>query len=156
MKPITAHDIDVMARTIDGEAEGETSLAQSGVGACIAKRAQLAAAYVAAHGRPHPLYGDGSIAGACLAADLDHEGNRVWQFDCWIDGSADAQRIAAKTLDDPTFQRCFAVALDVLLSRVSDPTQGATHYWDISIPTPSWAVGKSYVSIGHLKFVDLA
>ena len=155
MKAITARDIDILARTIDGEAEGETTQAKIGVAYCVMRRAALASAYVATHSKPHPLYGDGSVAAACLATTFNRAGAKVWQFDCWIDGTADSRRIAAKTLDDPNFQNCYAATLDGLLGRVADPTNGATHYWDISIATPSWAQNKPFLSIGHLRFVNL-
>lgn len=155
MKPVTWHDVETLGRTIDGEAEDQPLLAQQGVAYCIKKRADLAAAYVAKRGAEHPEYGDGSIASACLKFAVK-DGKKEWQFDCWIEGSADYRRITAKTLDDRGLQGCLGAALDVLLARVPDPTNGATHYWDDSIAPPPFAKGLPYLSIARLKFVDCA
>ena len=74
-QPATSEDIDTVARTIWGEARGEPIEGQQAVASVIGNRANIAAAWEAHHGVPHPLYGDGHLASACLA----HHGG-AYQF----------------------------------------------------------------------------
>jgi N-acetylmuramoyl-L-alanine amidase len=67
-------DIDVVARTLYGEARGEGKQGMIAVACVIVTRAMIAAEYVDANGKPHPLFGDGSLASACQAP---------LQFSCW-------------------------------------------------------------------------
>ena len=140
----SAHDIDVLARTVAGEARNQIMAAQIGVAYVAIRRASIARVYALKEARPHPTYGDGTIADACLA----HE-----QFDCWDASDPNRKVIEALTLDAGAFHRAMAAALQALLGLVADPTRGATHYWDASIPTPSWADGLPVTAIGALRFV---
>jgi len=140
----SAHDIDVLARTVAGEARNQIMAAQIGVAYVAIRRASIARVYALKEARPHPTYGDGTIADACLA----HE-----QFDCWNAGDPNRSVIEALTGDSLEYQHGSAAAYAALFGLVADPTHGATHYWDASIPTPSWADGLAVTSVGSLRFV---
>lgn len=135
---VSAHDLDILARTVYGEARGEPEASRQGVAFVAINRARIAAKT----GRKQ--FGDGSIATACLAP---------FQFSSWNPNDPNRPQMLAVTLDDPVFQECFYIALQAVLGKVSDPSQGATFYWANSIPTPAWAQGKDYVSLGHHRFI---
>src|SRR4051794_37091109 len=117
--PATGEDIDVLARTIFGEARGEILAGQIAVAWTIRHRAEIAAVYRQAHGKWHPHYGDGSIAQACKA----HR-----QYDCWDQGDTNRLKLLGVTLDDPAFQQCHYVALGVIGGTLEDKMPTTTHY----------------------------
>jgi spore germination cell wall hydrolase CwlJ-like protein len=138
---ISERDVDVLARTVYGEARGEPWLGKLAVAYVVLRRATLASL-----GRERPLFGDGTIAGACLA--------RV-QFSCWNDGDPNREKLEAVTLDDPVFRDCALAALSAITNHEQDPTDRATHYHADGVE-PSWAEGKHFLSIGRHRFYRLA
>lgn len=133
-KKPTAIDIDVLARTIDSEARGESLAGQIQVGYCILKRAAVAAQHVADTGRPHPLFGDGSILAVCKMPA---------QFSCWNVGDPNYARANSISLSDVDFQIAMYAATGVCLRLVSNALPLATHYYNPSAVThtPSWVTG---------------
>jgi spore germination cell wall hydrolase CwlJ-like protein len=160
IKSPDAHDIDVLARTIYGEGRGEGMAGQVAIVFTIIHRARIAAAFRAANKRMHPLYGDGSIAAACLVP---------WQFSCW--NQSDPNRLAMRTvtLADPAFQTASYVAHAVLQRQVNDALPRATHYFNPAVvKAPAWETGvaahdgKAAIpparfegSIGHHRFYSM-
>ena len=141
-------DVDVLARTIWAEARAETSVGQTAVAYCIKHRAELAKAFVAAHGKTHPIYGDGSIVSACLSSFKG-----IHQFSCW--NASDPNRTKAQLVDhsDPVFCGITAIARDVISGKAEDRLAGTTHYYNPSVvPMPTWAKGLPYHSIGAHRF----
>ena len=127
---ITAPDIDVLARTIYGEARGESELGKLAVAWVVVNRAKRARS---------------SLAAACL---------KSIHFSCWNNARAnDANQLAMMTADlsDPVFARCVIAALQAAHGLAPDPTAGATHYHALGV-RPRWARGKSYETIGHHRF----
>ena len=136
---ITGHDIDILARTIYGEARGEPLEGQIAVAWVVRNRATLAD-----HRRQ---FGIGTLASACQAP---------WQFSCWNENDPNRQKLFAVDLNDPIFRRCYFAALgvvDVDYGFAYDPTHGALFYYADTIDPPSWAVGKPYIQIGHHRFI---
>jgi len=136
----TAHDIETLARTAYGEDRGDGLRGMIAVCWVACNRAAIAER----SGRKQ--FGDGSIAAACLAPE---------QFDCWMTGKpflANRKAMLEATLDDHDYQLATLAALMVVSGQATDCTQGADGYWADSIPTPAWAEGKAYVSIGHQKY----
>ena len=147
---MTDQDTDILARTIVGEARGEGQLGMSDVACVVMNRAQVAEHYVEAHGRNHPLFGDGSPASACQAP---------WQFSCWNAG--DPNRAVIEALNDtiPIFPEALAIAQSAISGQIDDRTQGATHYYDRRMPAPpAWAAGKTpcFTEGHHLFFNDIS
>ncbi len=128
---MTDRDTDILARTIVGEARGEGRPGMEDVASVIMNRAQIAEHYVEAHGKSHPLFGDGSAATACQAR---------WQFSCWNEG--DPNRAVIEALNDtiPIFPIALTIAGDAVSGQLQDRTQGATHYRRIGTPA-AWADG---------------
>lgn len=133
----SAEDIDTMARTLWGEARGEEKQGRIAVAWVIRNRATKSPAY----NWPN------TPKAVC---------RQPWQFSCWNSNDPNLPKMKGLTERDSIFRECLAVANDVLNGNVSDPTNGADHYYAISINTPSWAIGKKpTVTIGHHRFYEL-
>lgn len=124
-QPATPEDIDTVARTIWGEARGEPIEGQQAVASVIGNRANIAAAWEAHHGVPHPLFGDGHLASACLA----HHGG-VYQFSCWNHDDPNRAKLIAVTDANQAFTQCQAIARALAAGHLADHTGGAIHYLD--------------------------
>lgn len=131
---ITARDIDILTRTIYGEARGESGLGKLAVAWVIVNRAK--------HARS-------SLAAACL---------KSIHFSCWNNargpsGVGDANQLAMMTAeaDDPVYARCLIAALQAAHALKSDLTDGARHYHALGA-RPKWAKGKTYETIGRHRF----
>lgn len=138
--------IDTLARTIYGEARGESGNGMTGVACVVVNRALAARAYRQVHNKSHPLFGNGTIADAC---------QRPYQFSCWNAGDPNCEIIENVTADDKIFAKCIDIATQADAGALEDITRGATHYYDGRIDVPEWAVGLSpCVSIGHHLFFN--
>jgi len=135
-----AHDLDVLARTVYGEARGESDLGRLAVAYVPVNRALIAAAFVASHGRHHPLYGDGTVASACLMP---------WQFSCWNLNDPNRAKLLALDPNGEEAAPCRAMAQAALDRTAPDPSNGATHYHTAMAPRdgmdwpPDWATGQT-------------
>jgi len=84
-------DMETMARSIWGEARGECEEGQAAVAWVMRNRAQAARAFIARQKRAHPLFGDGTLVGACRAPR---------QFSAWNPGDPNAVKLARVGFDD--------------------------------------------------------
>jgi len=137
----TAADIEILARTIYGEARGEPDLGRVAVGWTVRNRAQR--------------YGS-TLSEACL---------KSVHYSCWNNAAGnDANQLAMLTADlgNRSFARCMIAACQVAFGLAVDPTDGATHYHSRDIPPPAWALDdegnqRPYHSIGrHLFYRGIA
>lgn len=132
----TEYDIDILSRTIWGEAEGEIWMGKVGVAWTVRNRFSK-----------RPLYGT-SISSICLKSN---------QFSCWSNAFR-SKVMASLTLDDVVFQECTLAAIAVLHGRISDPTDGATHFLNLAVlkRPPSWFDTKMITKkIGRHTFLKL-
>lgn len=130
-------DIDIMARTIWGEARGEDKQGRVAVASVIRNRAIKSPAY----NWPN------TPKAVC---------RQPWQFSCWNSNDPNLPKMQALTDQNSIFKECLAVAESVLSGQELDITKGADHYYAITINTPSWAIGKKpTVTIGHHRFYRL-
>lgn len=146
---MTARDTDILARTLYGEARGEGQAGMEDVACVVMNRVCQARAFVASHGRYHPLFGDGSPGGACLAP---------WQFSCWNRNDPNRALLERVGSDDPSFRQALNIAEDAIIGQLPDRTNGATHYFDRRLPSPpKWAEGKApcFTEGHHLFFKDV-
>jgi N-acetylmuramoyl-L-alanine amidase len=142
---MTSRDEDILARTLCGEARSEGQGGMECVASVILNRCQIAAHYIEQHGRPHPLYGDGSIESTCLAK---------WQFSCWNDGDPNKAFIESIDETHAIFRQALNIANDAINGDLDDRTQGATHYKRIGTPAP-WAIGHTpCFTEGHHEFFN--
>ena len=125
---ISLSDVDVLARTVWGEARGESYEGKCAVAHVILNR------WRAAKGRK-------TIEAVC---------QEPWQFSCWNAHDPNRAKLLAVTLDDPMFRACWRAALDAF--DAPDATKGARHYCTIDID-PAWAHGhEPIVIIGRHQF----
>jgi cell wall hydrolase len=118
--PLSSYDLRVLAQTIWGEARGERLEGRAAVGYVILHRADLARDWLRRYRRRHILYGDGSVAGACL---------QRLQFSCWNEGDPNRAHLDGLTTADPVFREISDLVDDLVYRRIpEDPIPGATHY----------------------------
>ena len=122
-------DVVIMAKTIWGEARGESYEGKVAVGCVIRNRAE------------QPCWWGKSIAGVCL---------KKWQFSCWNSNDPNSGKIAE--LSDDVLSPFVDIANSILEGSVDDPTSGATHYHTEAVD-PKWAIGREATcEIGHHLF----
>jgi uncharacterized protein (TIGR02594 family) len=129
----TPNDVLTLARTIFGEARGESNAGREAVGHVVINRVNS-----------HRF--DDTIAEVCLQPS---------QFSCFNPGNPNRPIILAETLGsgNAAFQECVAVARRVIAGAVADNTGGATHYYARTIAAPSWTVGATLTAeIGVHRF----
>lgn len=121
---VPVDDLEVMARTIFGEARGESWLGKLAVGWVVRNRADIAK-----KGKMQALFGNGNIASACKVPK---------QFSCWNENDPNRRLLLAVSLEtDVHFKECFAAAAAVISGYRDDPTNGATHYHTKAVD-PTW------------------
>lgn len=132
--------IDVLARTLYGEARGETVRGKEAVACVILNRVKRA--------KQHGGYwwGD-TIEEVCL---------KPWQFSCWNEMDPNRQKIAAVEPGQRVFDTCLRIARRAVSGCLKDATGGATHY-HAADAQPPWSRGKpACVEIGrHLFYNDI-
>lgn len=138
---VTEKDRDILARTLWGEARGE-SLA--GLQACawtIRNRVE--------DGKAKSWWGEG-YAGVC---------QKPYQFSCWNANDPNSPFLkGAKPIPAGEYKRALAVASAVIAGVVPDPTGGATHYYATSMPkAPAWVKGATLTLTlgGHRFYKDV-
>jgi N-acetylmuramoyl-L-alanine amidase len=121
---IRLHDIDVLARTIYGEARGEPYEGKWGVGRVIVNRA-----------KSKKWFGADYIAETAQLA---------WQFSCWNRNDPNRQKLLDATYDDKLLRECMRAAMDALNgAQHLWFTDDVCHYYADHIRTPNWAEGKT-------------
>lgn len=101
-----AGNIDILARTIWGEARGEDM------------RGRIAVANVVMARVADPRWPD-TVRGVCL---------QPLQFSAWNIGNPNREQMLAVDNDDEIFVECVAIARSAIDGRLGDVTDGANHY----------------------------
>lgn len=124
-----ADDLEVLARTIYGEARSESKAGREAVAIVILNRK--------ASGRWKP-----SVKGVCLQAQ---------QFSCWNSGDPNRSKALAASVWDNAYMACIEVAEAALAGHLGN-LHGANHYHTDGV-TPNWSYSMNQVaSIGAHKF----
>lgn len=126
--------VETLAKTIYGEARGESYKGQLAVGWVIRNRA--------ADGK---LRWPRDIIGVC---------RQPKQFSCWNEDDKNFSLIKDAHINSPGFLACVGAAALVLSGSEPDPTGGATHYHTEAVK-PGWAAKmKESTRIGsHIFYV---
>lgn len=128
--------VDVLARTLWGEARGEPLRGIEAVAAVVVNRVALAR-------RRGGYWWGNSIAAVC---------RKPFQFSCWNPKDPNRAKLEAITAADPVFATCQRVARRAVAGTLGDPTGGATHY-HVCGQHPAWASGHApCAEIGHHLF----
>lgn len=132
----SAADLDILSRTIFGEARGQEFRGQVAVGWVVRNRAI----------RPNRF--SPTVAAVCL---------KPLQFSCWNRADPTFERMVTVQLPDPAFVSAMTAAGLVLLDHTPDPTDGADHYHSVAVQ-PRWAQGmKKTARIGdHIFYKEPA
>jgi N-acetylmuramoyl-L-alanine amidase len=125
-------DLDIMARTIWGEARGE------------AREGRVAVAWVVRNRLLRPKRFGATIARIC---------QQPYAFSCWNHGDPNRSKMLSLGETDTMFSECRQIALSVLNDEIADPTQAAQFYFNPDTAAPKWATGHKPVAvIGHHAF----
>ncbi len=119
-------EVELLARTLYGEARGETVRGKEAVAAVIINRVARAKE------RGGYWWGD-SLGLVC---------KKPWQFSCWNEGDPNLKKITAVTPQNRVFQSCISIARRAASGALDDPTGGATHY-HTKATNPPWARAKA-------------
>ncbi|MCA4964925.1 cell wall hydrolase [Pseudomonas sp. Y24-6] len=134
-------DRDILARTLWGEARGESLAGQIAVAWTIRNRVF--------DGKTKSWWGEG-YAGVCL---------KPWQFSCWNKNDPNYSYLSgAKPIPTAQYAQALKAADQVMAGTTPDPTGGATHYYATTMPKPpTWAKGaKQTLKLGqHIFFKDV-
>jgi spore germination cell wall hydrolase CwlJ-like protein len=130
----TEKEVDVLARTIWGEARGEGSTGMQAVANVITNRVNGAAWYGA------------TFEGVC---------KKPYQFSCWNANDPNASKCATVTENDRYFVQAKTLAEIAVAGNLRDITGGANHYHTKGVK-PSWAdASKITAEIGNHIFYKL-
>jgi Cell wall hydrolyses involved in spore germination len=130
------NSVDILARTIYGEARGESWEGKVAVAWTVMNRVARKSWY----GR--------NVVEVCL---------KPFQYSCWLESDPNSALLKRVNLDDSNFRQCLAAALLVYDRVIPDTVNGATHYYALSMPTPpKWASSMKSVAVlgGHKFFVE--
>ena len=137
----TEKDLDILARTLWGEARGESLAGQIAVAWTIRNRVEMDL-----HNDGKPDWWGEGYAGICL---------KKYQFSCWNKNDPNyAYLSGAKAIPFREFAQAQIAADQVIDGKVPDPTGGATHYYATTMPkAPAWAAkAKQTLKLGHHVF----
>jgi N-acetylmuramoyl-L-alanine amidase len=137
-----SNDIDILARTIYGEARGEYACLEGGlasligVGNVVMNRLNV-----------NPFYGS-------TIQDICH---KPFQFSCWNQNDSNRELLLRGDIHDPVFTLCCEVATKIVRQEWPDLTKGSDHYHSTSLPQiPYWARGqKPKVRLARHVFYQL-
>ena len=135
--PEIDEDIDIMARTLWGEARSEDVQGMQAV-ACVIMNRYRENIWYSKHNGEH------SIKAVCL---------KPMQFSCWNDNDPNAEMCAKVDTKDRRFVQALEIAAAAKAGKLEDFTNGANHYFADYIPKPKWAEGMQFcITIGRHNF----
>lgn len=125
--------LDILARTVWGEARGEGTIGMAAVANVVINRVAK------------PCWWGNDIVSVC---------QKPWQFSCWNKNDPNLPKLIVVNESDPYFLQANTLASKAVNKDLADNTNGATSYYDKRMPnTPKWALGKTpCVEIGHHLF----
>lgn len=136
-----AKEIDILARTLWGEARGEGQKGLEAVAAVVINRVNYA--------KQQPLgnfWWGNSIIRVC---------QKPLQFSCWNSNDPSLQKLRIVKIDDPNFAMALRIARWAQAGALPDPTNGADHYHALYV-APKWASGQTPTAvIGRHVFYKL-
>lgn len=138
-------DMQVLARTVWGEARGEGNEGMEAVARVIVNRYKAKkwfTGYVIENGKKVP-----SIKETCL---------KKYQFSCWNKNDANYQKLLIIDEEDKSFAKCLKVAEAAVTGNLVDFINNATFYHTKSIK-PNWALHHApcFESGNHLFYNDI-
>lgn len=121
-KKTDANALDILARTLWGEARGEGRLGMECVANVILNRRKSGVRW----------WGE-TVIDICL---------KPWQFSCWNKNDVNRAKLLSVDCEDPQFMVAYDVADKALNGYLPDMTHGSDSYHDRRMnPYPKWAEG---------------
>lgn len=131
-------DVDILARTVYGEARGEPARGKEAVAAVVMNRVRRA------RNRGGYWWGD-TVARVC---------RKPRQFSCWNEADPNRAKILAVEAGHRVFDSCLRIARRAIAGTLKDPTNGATHYHADGV-CPPWSAGRApSAEIGRHRFYN--
>lgn len=125
--------INTFARTLWGEARGETKTGREAIASVILNRLK----------KPHRF--GGTIEEVC---------RKPFQFSCWNDNDPNLPKLKKVDLSDLIFAECVSIAEAAVNGVLIDSTNGADHYHTTGV-SPAWSRGKApCAEIGNHLFYN--
>ncbi len=118
-------DIDTLARTIYGEARGESVSGQEAIAEVVMNRVHFSK-------RRGRYWWGNTVSEVC---------RYPWQFSCWNQEDPNYRVITRVPDTDLIFCICKRIAARAVAGTLEDKTCGATHYHTKNV-RPAWSVGK--------------
>lgn len=139
--PTPGSAVDVLARTLFGEARGESVKGKEAVAAVVMNRVRRA------RERGGAYWWGATVEQVCL---------KPWQFSCWNQTDPNRAKIEAVGMDNRVFRTCVRIARRAVAGVIADPTGGATHY-HVRDLAPPWSRGRVPAAEigGHVFFADV-
>ncbi len=133
---VSSAAIDILARTIWGEARGESTDGKKAVASVILNRLKK------------PDRFGSTIEGVC---------QKPFQFSCWNDNDPNLPKLKVVDSSEAHFAECLSIAKEAVEGSLIDSTLGADHYHTTGV-SPAWAQGKtSCKKIGdHLFYNNIS
>ena len=130
-------NVEILARTIYGEARGESNDGRIAIANVVVNRV-----YAATDFGTSDRWG-WSVAEVCL---------RQREFECWNEESEQRRTVIRAVIGDLAFFECWEIAHRACLGFLHDVTMGADHYW-LAGKTPPWTHDAvPTVEIGRMLF----
>ena len=140
LTPQTYADAMALARTILGEARGETLEGQIAAGYTALNRAAANAGV----GIP-----DASLRGS-VAAQVTAPSQYSWMYDAGDPKGTNRESVAAsESMNTQAWQQALQTAQDIISGKAADPTGGATFYHNSTV-SPSWAKSNGMVKVSTI------
>ncbi|MBO6808833.1 cell wall hydrolase [Thalassospira sp.] len=134
--PDMLSEVEVLARTLYGEARGEELAGIEAVASVILNRV----AFAKRRGR---YWWGNDVKSVCL---------KPAQFSCWNKADPNRKKLLALSPRDPAYRLCKRIAKRAVAGELPDQTDGATHYHTHAVD-PFWARGHVPVAeIGNHLF----
>ena len=134
-------EIDVLARTMWGEARGEGNIGLEAVANVVLNRVAVAKA----HGGKY--WWGANIIQVC---------QKPYHFSCWNRSDPSFQKLQRVEETDLYFATCLRIARRAVIGQLKDHTGGATHY-HADYVSPYWAKGETpTITIGRHIFYNMA
>lgn len=139
--PLPGSAVDIVARTLWGEARGESVKGKEAVAAVIINRVRHAQA------KGGRYWWGADAVQICL---------KPWQFSCWNATDPNRAKLDRVSMEDRSFRVCVRIARRALAGVLDDPTGGATHYHRRGL-LPPWSRGRDpSAEIGeHVFFANV-
>lgn len=123
-------EVDVLARTLWGEARGEGTAGMEAVACVVLNRVQMAE-------REGRYWWGNNVIQVC---------QKPYQFSCWNRSDPNFRKLQAADEKDLYFATARRIAARALIGKLPDTTCGATHYHAAGM-TPYWAKTETPVAV---------